>query len=270
MSKPEYDHDDLVRVQKVGGASIELHGKFAGDVIDSIKNMSLIDLGKAVGHYVLRVTGGRIQPKEQTTLNLKVDKSKQPVAPQQLVADIAPSKQVMDEFKKLLAGMIIMDAGYDQASGLYTLTVSNGKKKAKEWQLKFVNCTATEILPQKKKTIKPGRTIIVPGEKDVSLEACLYDALMQGGRQHDLWSYLVDNGADNEHLLTHVMNIFGKKSITTGHTIRKIKCEITGGKSPKFMWNAFDDVKRMEVSGKTLLALIRSVMEVSAEMKKKP
>ena len=37
---------------------------------------------------------------------------------------------------------------------------------------------------------------------------------------------------------------------------------------PKFMWNAFDDAKRMEVSGPALMKMIRNVMGIGKEKKK--
>lgn len=270
MGKIEYSIDDVVRVQKVGGSSMELHGKFAGDVLAEIKEMSSVDLSRAgTGHYVLQVTGGIVKPKDenQSELNLKVDKSRIPPDPINYNYNLAPSPEQQKEFNLLLEGQIIEGAKYNEVTGLYDLILcANPKaKKPSRWKMSFVNATMTEIMPEKKKK-KTDAT--APGDADNDINACLYDALMQGGRQEDRWKYLHESGADNEHITTHLIEMFGKAKNVKAAVLRGVKCEITGGRSPAFEWMVDDADKKMKVSGSALLKMVRKVMNVGPEKKK--
>ena len=168
-----------------------------------------------------------------------------------------------------------MSAGYDEGTGLYTMTVSNGKKKAQEWQLRFVNCTVTEVLPEKKKPAKAGREATVAGEDlspypkdDDSLNACLYEALWQNGRQFDRWAHLQKNGADVAHLLVHVREIFGKIKKLKKVTIRGMGCEIIGGAAPSFGYDCGNQkTDPIHLTDATLLSVVREVMEVGEQKK---
>jgi len=151
LTKPNYEKNEIVRIQRVKGGSIEVHGKFAGDIVKEVEEMSLVNL-RQTGHHTLRVVGGEIKTVVQRVLPLtKVSK---PKTAEQLFAVIAPSDEVLEHFRQMLVDRLIMEVTFDEDTGQYRLKIGHGKTKPEKqfYHLDFITAKITEVVPEKKQT----------------------------------------------------------------------------------------------------------------------
>ncbi len=175
MSKLTYNKDDIVRAQYVGGGTIELHGKFAGDILAEIEEMSMVNL-RTPGHNVVAVTGGMVSPIDQRELKLD-DKDKRKdkkniTKAEQFMANVAPSADVMQMFADALTGKKITAATYNEDTANYEIVCEptgkdvKGKPKQKTLLVSIVTCRIKEYIKEDPKVKKLPDNIDLPEPKE--------------------------------------------------------------------------------------------------------
>lgn len=260
MPKIEMDRQEVVRVQRLRGGTIELHGPFAGQIVQAIDDMCLVNI-RSTGHFVLQVTGGAIEVRTQRELPLK---GKSPTKQaEKLIANLSPTDDVVAAFKKMVQKKTIHQATYDPDSGNYVLEVGPESQKGKMYRIEIVTCSVTEIVKPDKAEKKPeaGKA---PDLKPGSIESCLkaFLAKHDNVKEGDRWIFLAGEGCDDEHLKTHVKEAFGPKDmppVTLEH--EGASCQAFGGAKPLFVYQP-KDADAIEVSGKKLLALVRDAFGI--------
>ena len=230
MTKPTYNKDDTVVIQKLhGGGTIKLVGKWAGDIIAWIKEQTLVNIEKT-GHYELEMQGGVSEKVDQRSLKLddpKKDK-KEVEAAKQIMANIAPASVVVKAFKKAIVGKTITDLEYDQDAGLYRITIKKGT--GRNTDIEFVNATIHPDRPKQKVVDskdqvespmtegKFSEMLDLPGVKknpnhpDQALIHCL---LGNQSREIGRWRHFATSGIDNKQLKDHIREVFrdGKREV---------------------------------------------------------
>lgn len=243
--QPDHVSDTaILRMQMVGGGTLELRGLYACRVSQYINDEHMVSLDRA-GFHVVGKFGGILVQSDQTSLPLNdPDKDKKTkVAQAQIVANLAPAADDLAVIKAVLAKKVVEDVTYDQDTGLYVITVGPGeKKKGKRHQVKFTNGTVSPVEPKKKaakteaaKPAEPGdgatyseddyvnliglaearknldnyRNVIMHLVLDVSNAD---NRATEYGRNIDRWRWAAGIGLSGTELVTHIAESFGGKA----------------------------------------------------------
>lgn len=294
------DKDAIVRVQKVGGGTMELRGVFACQVATELADNFVVNLDQP-GHHTVGVFGGILQQTDQTSLPLNDpdrDKRAKKVG-QQIVANLAPASDDIKAIKTALVKQLVEDVTYDDDTGLYCITIGPGeKKKGKRFNLTFTNGTVAPVEPKKKLVkVKTAAGESFP-EKEyammLDLDRCRqrphdYNHAIillclnvieldvgkdDFGRNIDRWRWLAANGADDKELLTHIRESFGgskgRDQVIGGFTHRVVGKKSSTGitfcinrdDSNLPAWVKPGDRENFQSPKNDLVAGIRSLMKI--------
>lgn len=284
MPKPKYNPKEVVRVQRLHGGTIELRGKFAGDVVDTIEDACLVDL-RQPGHHVLKVTGGEVQEVVQRQLQLEPKKTATKVA-EQLIADIAPPEHEQELFSKMLTGKFVKAASYDADTGKYRLFLEPLKGKGRSYRVDMVTCHITEVLPGDDK--KPTKTSDVGVDVVRSLHWCLRQTLnnmegtftsdengcrvkMSTDRNIDRWHALIKKGATNQEIKTCLLDQFSWLiEVTYIEELEPTCAVMKRSGQPEFYWSFGKDNKPVVVlTGAKLVKAVRDIYDIPMPAKAK-
>jgi hypothetical protein len=247
MKPKTVDKDATLRIQKVGGGTVELRGVFAGTVADELQERFLVNLDQP-GHHVVGVFGGILKQTDQRSLPLDdPDKEKAAkAAAASIIANLGPAATDIAAISEVLKGATIQDVVYDADTGHYcVICIQMAGKKEKRFDLTFTNGTVTPIEPKKSEKEKPSKDA-TPGVAEAgtgepmsedayaklvdlagcranphsynnAIILCLLDvsnadnAAVEYGRNIDRWRYLAGMGADDVELLRHIQESLGGK-----------------------------------------------------------
>lgn len=284
MGKPNYVKTEVVRVQRLRGGSIELHGKFAGDIVNIVEDACLVDL-RQVGHHTLKVTGGEVQEIVQRELPLTPKVSSKKSVVEELIADIAPPEYEQEMFARMVCKKQVASAMYDEDTGRYKMLLEPLKGgKGKSYTLSFISCQVKELVPGEDVTQKTPMATDVVG----SLHWCLRQTLnnMEGtfmsdqdgcrvkmsiDRNIDRWDALTKKGASNQDIKNGLLEQFTWLIEVTYIEGLEPECAVMKRKgTPEFYWNfGKDGVPAVVLPGAKLVKAVRDIYQIPLPKKVK-
>lgn len=235
MGKPEYDADERLRMQLIGGGSIELRGKLAGDAVAFVAENTLVNLHRP-GHHVQGVFGIEIESTPQTSLPLDGEQRERSKTTSlaTILANIAPAPSDLTLIRQAVQTQTILGVSYDDDLAMYQVDLGKAGDKPK-FRLEFVSGRIVPVKPELKKQPTGPTDVKVcqaipeyidaihlqmvrekPGHYNNTLILLLLE--MGGddldradfyGRHIDRWFHLHQNGCDNKELRTHLAEVFG-------------------------------------------------------------
>ena len=281
MGKPIYVKTEVVRVQRLRGGSIELHGKFAGDIVNIVEDACLVDL-RQVGHHTLKVTGGEVQEIVQRELPLTPKVSSKKSVVEELIADIAPPEYEQEMFVNMVCKKQVVSAMYDQDTGRYKMLLEPLKGgKGKSYTLSFISCQVKELVPgEDKKPQKGHGDVLVALETPGSLHWCLLETLsnlegtfisdqdgcrvkMSTDRNLDRWLELIKKGASNQDIKNSLLDQFSFLVEITDIEGLEPSCAVQVFKRvPEFHWKIESGHATNILAGAALVKAVRDIYQI--------
>lgn len=285
MGKPNYIKNEVVRVQRLRGGSIELYGKFAGDIVNIVEDACLVDL-RQVGHHTLKVTGGEVQEIVQRELPLTPKVSAKKSVAEELIAGIAPPDHEQEMFATMVCKKTVASAMYDEDTGRYKMLLTGFVKgKAKSYTLSFITCQVKEVLPGDDKKVKKFEDIGL----DVvgSLHWCLLQTLnnmegtfksdqdgcrvkMSTDRNIDRWHQLIKTGASNQDIKNSLLDQFSFLVAITDIEGLEPNCAVRSvNRVPEFHWKIESGQSNNILTGAKLVKAVRDIFQIPLPKKVK-
>lgn len=299
MGKPNYMKNEVVRVQRLRGGSIELVGKFAGDIVNIVEEACLVDL-RQVGHHTLKVTGGEVQEIVQRELPLTTKKSTKASVVEELMADIAPPEHEQELFVNMVCKKQVQSAMYDEDTGRYKmLLVPLTGGKGKSYTLSFISCQVRELVPGDDVGRKSGErrefesNLKQPGTTLWCLHRTLMDVepikaypagktisvVFDTDRNIDRWTSHTTTGATDADIKQNIVELWGKLDKSDLAVIPMLASDgVTGlcdvglqlkNGVPAFHWNVVDGQAATILSGAKLVKAVRDIYQIPLPKKVK-